>query len=455
VAGRSRRRRAARAAGAAAVVALGLPSGAGAATVHVGTAPEARFAPYGSYAESEAVFYVAAPGERNRLLVAYARDALSVTVTDPGAVVEAGESCVSIDAHTARCRARPDPVGTGPHLQHAEADLGDLDDELRTDRPTPYPIGGVAARGGPGDDLLDGGAGPDELDGGGGRDVLLGGAHGDVLSDGDLSGAEGPLGPASDLMDGGPGRDLVAYAQRTAGVDVDIADARPDGEPGEGDVVRAVEDVAGGEGSDRLRGDGRANLILGGGGADLLVGRDNPPSRLRSNDQLIGGDGDDRLVGGDGADFLEGGPGLDALSCGPGADTVGDPAGGELVEPLCEEVVFFISEDDSFALDPYPYVRSRRAVALRFECPTYELDDGEFFPCHGRILVREAAGARRVLGFGRVSVRRASPPARARVALTALGRRLARRPGGVAATFSVRGYRLPRVAWTIALRTPR
>nr|MDQ5808602.1 hypothetical protein [Actinomycetota bacterium] len=156
----------------ATAVALLLPAAAEAATVHVAAAPEARYRPYGYYSGSEAVFYQAGLGERNRVLVSYSPDARIVTIEDPGAIIEAREGCTLENEHKALCAARP---GSGQSfLQHAEVDLGDLDDEVRTFRSTTYPVGGVAARGGPGDDLLDGGAGPDELSGGGGRDTVLG-----------------------------------------------------------------------------------------------------------------------------------------------------------------------------------------------------------------------------------------------------------------------------------------
>ncbi len=431
-----------------AVALLALPASAGAATVRVDTAPQARYASYGSYSGSEAVFYAAGLGERNRLLVTYSADARVVTVEDPGAVIEAREGCVLENEHKALCTTRPGSSQT--YLQHTEADLGDLDDELRTFRSTPFPIGGVAARGGPGDDLLDGGAGPDELNGGGGRDTILGGADSDVVTDGDRTGASGALEPGPDVLDGGPGTDLVAYAGRQAPVAVDLLDLAAAGEPGEGDTVRDVEDVMGGNAGDRLSGDDRGNLILGGLGDDVLTGRGG-------GDTLRGEGDDDTLDGGSGDDALDGFTGLDAFSCGPGRDSVLDPVGGELLEPHCDSAAFAFGPygEDSIAFAPYPFFRSSRRVAFRTGCPSYEGDDGEFRACTVAITLREASGARRVLGSGRVSIRRESrvPPA-VRVALTPRGRRLASRPGGVPATVTASGRNLPRIGWTITLRAP-
>jgi hypothetical protein len=182
------------------------PTPADAATLLVRPDPDSAFPEEGEPGPTEdEVFYAAAPGERNRLLVAYAGDALSVTVTDPGAVVTPGESCTAVDEHTVRCVPRSGGLST--FLQAVRADLGDLGDEVRTTRPGPAPIGGVRANGGPGDDRLFGGAGPDVLDGGGGRDELYGGAEGDVVTDGDLDGAAGDAGPGADVLAGGGGVD--------------------------------------------------------------------------------------------------------------------------------------------------------------------------------------------------------------------------------------------------------
>ena len=421
-----------------------------AATVSVGATVDNRYPGYGTYGpDNDAALYRAAPGEANRLLVSYAGDAESVTLTDPGATITAGPGCTSVDMHTAVCRA-----SRHPFIQHTEAELGDGDDEVRTYRPTPFPIGGVVAFGGPGDDLLDGGAGSDELDGGGGRDTMLGGAGHDVVTDGDRSGSN----VGSDTLDGGDGLDLVAYRQRTAGVQVDIADGSGDGEPGEDDVVRAFEDITGGSGNDRLFGDDDSNALRGEGGDDLLVGRGGEADADDNwGDRLYGGRGADRLEGGDGEDALDGEGDRDSISCGGADDSVSDPQGGEVIESRCEEVSFYdVEREGGVRFDPHPAKRSRRSAYFRLPCPEYDGEAGEFVPCPGSVKMREASGARRVLGRGRVRYRRAaSTPPLSRVRLTSTGRRLARRRQGVVVTVSIRGRRWQLIAWSIRLRVPR
>ena len=73
-----------------------VPAAAPAATVTVRAAD--RF--------TDEVHYVAAPGEANRLLVSYAGDARSVTVSDRVAVITATGSCTSIDSDRVDPRRR-------------------------------------------------------------------------------------------------------------------------------------------------------------------------------------------------------------------------------------------------------------------------------------------------------------------------------------------------------------
>lgn len=65
-----------------------------------------------------------------------------------------------------------------------------------------------------------------------------------------------------------------------------------------------IENASGGDGDDRIIGNGYANLLVGNAGADRLYGGSGA-------DELHGGVGDDYLVGGRGADLLLGGLGAD------------------------------------------------------------------------------------------------------------------------------------------------
>ena len=436
-----------------ALTAVAMPNTAVAATVTV--RPDLDTVWEGSSEPAyDEVHYVAAPGERNRLLVAYAGDARSVVVSDPGATIAASGSCVAIDAHTARCTARPG--ARVEWLQSTRAELGDLDDELRTTRPGPAPIGGVVADGGSGDDLLDGGAGSDRLDGGGGRDRLLGGDGLDFLTDGDRDGADADGAPAADVLDGGAGVDEVSYRQRTRGVTVSLVDPGPDGAPSEGDLIGAVEDVTGGAGADRLTGDDGDNFLIGHGGRDLLAGLGSrDPDGF--GDRLDGGEGRDRLSGGDGRDMLRGGGGRDSLRCGRHTDVVGDPRGGELLPRDCELVTyaFGVEDEDTLSLEPRPNATTRTSAAFTMRCPSFEARGGELSPCRGLLTLREATGRRRLLGRARFadSGRRAS--FRVRVTLTRLGSRRAARSTGVTTTAFLRGENLPPVSWSFRLSTRR
>jgi hypothetical protein len=447
------------------VVLLGVPAAAGAATVTV--------RPAGQYDE---VHYVAAAGEANRVLVAYAGDARSVTITDPGAVIAAAAPCVALDAHTARCTKRP--AATVEWLQSARVELGDGADELRTTRPGPAPIGGVIASGGPGDDLLDGGAGSDVLDGGGGTDVLLGGDGLDTLRDGDTDSAAGP-----DVLDGGAGSDTVDFAHRNQPVRVDLADAGPDGAVREGDAVRGIENAVGGRGADRLVGDRRPNELRGGAGDDVLIAGaeadtpngaagdtskgaagDTPKGAAGdtpkgageqaagddAGDRLFGGAGDDMLRGGNGADVLSGERGTDLVTCGRGIDLVHEPKRGEWLERGCETIryAFGTANEDSLLFSPHPFA----AVRFSIGCPHREALDGEPSHCDGTLTLREASSARRLIGRGRLVGAFGREARPVRVALTPLGRRLARRHDGVDVTATIAGRGLPTRSWSITLR---
>ena len=435
---------------AAAVAASALclvPELAAAATVTVRLDPDKPFA-------SDEVYYLAAPGERNQLLVAYAGDARSITVTDPGAVIAAQGPCVSLDAHSARCTRRP--ATQDESLHSTRVDLGDGDDEVSTTRPGPGYIGGVIANGGPGNDRLDGGAGADRLDGGGGRDELYGGAEPDVLTDGDRDGAAGDLAPGPDLLDGGPGRDEVRYARRTTAVRVDIGDRAVGGRQDEGDVVRGFEDVTGGAGDDRPVGNDEANDLVGGAGRDVLIARGGGDRSF--SDTLFGGPGADRLSGGDGPDWLRGGPARDRLSCGRGRDVVRRPGRRELLSRACETLRFEFGGDDPVSAEVPAYPKAVRGgtATFLFACPRLASVDGRV-ACNGRLTLREAAHPRRVLGRGRVADDGTHGDFSVLVALNALGQRRIRR--GVRTLVSIRsraGFSepvvVPLLAWTIRLR---
>jgi len=368
-----------------AIVLVLLPApGAFAATASVGEIDtEDRYSP-----TRPALFFSAAPGERNQLAVS--KSTGHVLLRDAGARVLAGRGCTAIDERTVRC---VDP-------SFVSIDAGDGDDAV-TIQSMPQTTTMVRASGGDGADTLSGagslfgGPGRDLLTGspqpcsgycaapvlagGAGDDVLRGGAGSEVLiGDGErpgVFGAEGPdLGSGDDVIDGGGGRDRVDYSERSVGVRVDLGDSAPDGARGERDRLESIEDVTGGSGADVLLGDAGANALVGGPGRDLLSGRGG-------RDSLIGGTGADTLRGGDGNDNLGanvqgdkafGGAGDDRLSpshrgagrleCGSGVDTVAGEPRGQLLSG-CELVGFPFAR-----ISVRPQRRSGGGLRMRWGC---------------------------------------------------------------------------------------
>jgi Ca2+-binding RTX toxin-like protein len=436
--------------------ALFLPVPARAASVHVGDMSEATKFGFITDYDTQRVYYEAAPGERNRVTVAVAEDETSITVTDPGATIEVGRNCERIDAHSARC-ATPGGPDT-PYLSSTEARLGDGDDEARW----AGGVGRLVALGGPGDDLLDGGPGEDLLDGGGGKDRLLGGDGPDVLVDGDRSGARGAAGPGRDVLRGGGGdADVLAYTNRTRPVRVDLLE-RHAGERGERDLTSGFEGAAGGDGSDRIAGTGEDNKLYGNGGADVILGRGNTAvGQGYAGDWLEGGSGRDRLAAGTGSDTVTPGPGRDSVSCGPVReepaefDQVLHPGPADRLAPGCDRVLFDFRGGVGYQslLTAYPVAASSRTLTFDLRC-AYE--DVSRAACDTPVLLREASGAHRLLGKGRLKsapiVDGTGPPDKLeRVVLTGLGRHLIARRHGVLTRVSLPKYFPAPIAWTIRL----
>jgi hypothetical protein len=169
---------------------------------------------------------------------------------------------------------------------------------------------------------------------------------------------------------GGAGTDRLNFAGRTDPVSVMLGGATP------GLTVDTVENVTGGDGSDKVVGDIAANDIVGGAGNDRLSGGDNADQLSGGSgvNVLRGGAGDDTLqaggegdtlVGGSGADTIAGGAGdddisaadgtIDNISCGPGFDTVSADANDNIpADGTCEEVTFAAAVDPTPTPTPTP-----------------------------------------------------------------------------------------------------
>jgi hypothetical protein len=114
--------------------------------------------------------------------------------------------------------------------------------------------------------------------------------------------------------------------------------------------TQGSDELAGGDGNNKLYARGGDDTVDGGGGNDRLRGG-------RGDDTLLGGDGDDRLKGGQDDDYMDGGDGDDRINargdggdpdevvCGPGEDTV-------LLGRNDEVVVAVVANDGEEAAEP-------------------------------------------------------------------------------------------------------
>jgi hypothetical protein len=395
--------------------------------------------------EREHVIYQAAPGEANDVRVS-SIDGTAVRVSDSGATIDAGPGCRAVDAHTAECSS-PD------FLHDANLVLGDMHDRVTSDRLR------LRAGGGPGDDRLEGSPFDDVLNGGGGHDRLSGGAGDDFLSDTDE-----PEAVDSDVIEGGDGSDTVSYILRGPALVIDLQDPAGDGERGENDVLRELENVLGGGGDDTIYGSDDPNALNGGEGDDLLVGRDRA-------DELTGRGGDDRLIGDDGRDSFHSGLGRDEVEGGSGFDNVYHPEPGDSLDcgssrgdrvwtpesprsipRSCERLRYDFNPDG----DPVRRLEIRsQATSVRSTRVTFSL--GCVYPpapagrCErsgGTLRLRNTRGA--LLGLGTIA-NNAARERSVRVAPTGAGRRAVARRRGVVAEVELSGRRLPNATWRIRL----
>lgn len=164
-----------------------------------------------------------------------------------------------------------------------------------------------------GNDALVGSAGDDQIIGLGGNDTLTGGTGNDRLTGG----------TGADALNGGSGVDTAAYDTATAGVVANLRFGSGSGDAA-GDTYISIENLVGGKFDDHLRGDGRANFLVGWDGNDNLYGDDGADilSGDAGRDTLQGGTGNDDLRGGAGDDTLLGDQGADLLKGGDGRDIV-------------------------------------------------------------------------------------------------------------------------------------
>jgi serralysin len=210
----------------------------------------------------------------------------------------------------------------GGHVAVSQTVIGGAGDDVLVGDPITY--------------LIDGGAGNDTITNSGwlvgqaGDDLLRGGMSDDVLTGG----------PGDDTIDGGAGSDLVIYREAPQGVTVDLRIAGPQA-TGQGvDVLTGVEgllDAGGAYAADTFTGDAQSNLLMGGGGDDVVYGLGGDdtitdggfegwdgyePADATTRDYLRGGDGNDQISGGDHFDDLNGNEGNDTVHGDAGDDWV-------------------------------------------------------------------------------------------------------------------------------------
>ena len=127
------------------------------------------------------------------------------------------------------------------------------------------------------DDSIETAGGNDRIEGKNGDDLLFSGDGNDQVfgDDGDDE-IVGGSGLGDDYYDGGSGTDVVRYTSATSGIEVNLAEGfarslQGDAQIGTDTLIR-IESVIGGNYSDRLIGDDKANWFKGGAGDDEIIG---------------------------------------------------------------------------------------------------------------------------------------------------------------------------------------
>jgi hypothetical protein len=254
--------------------------------------------------------------------------------------------------------------------------------------------GADVINGSAGDDTLVGRTGPDQVSGSSGNDLFV---EGPTTSAGTVEGANAN-GLFPDVLDGGSGTDTVRY-NRLLRVTVRLDNNPNDGESGEGDNVKGIENVEASPKNDILVGSSAANTLAGGAG----------------DDDITGGTGADTLLGGGGSDVIDARDNStrDVVRCGDGIDAVvadlqddvevTRSAVPTIGGPACERVERFAADDGPPAQVENKAVRiaAGGSVRLRLACPRKAR-----VACRGTIKLVEARRGRHTLASARYMVKR-------------------------------------------------
>lgn len=374
----------------AALLVVAFPAAAYAGTAEV-EPPVCSAAPAPFSSCSVLVTYTAGASERADVVATSQLldpDRFVVRFRERAGTVDAGAGCSQVSAQEAACEVDQENLAI-------QVRGGDQDDELVAGSPAAV---GAELDGGAGDDVLRGSSLDDTIVAGPGKDIAYGFMGDDLLVDGGTR-------PETDQLRGGAGTDTVSYAGRTDDVTVDLH-SWTGGAPGENDLVSRNENARGGIGNDTLLGSSRPNTLRGGNGDDTIDGRR-------------------------GDDVLRSGQGEDAVRCGVGDDLAGAATVRDLVEPDCERVGVFDTDE---VIRPRTPAEARRPIAT-----LYGLSCGGS-ACRTKMRVVVSPGERRVrpgTALG-ASVQRGDRR-RPSVRLSRAGQRIARRHPGllVRITFTV------------------
>jgi Ca2+-binding RTX toxin-like protein len=321
----------------AATAALAIPAAAHASTISVDG--------------SGTLHYQAAPGEKN--LPSFQEQSGNLVIVEADGIPfnDASGTCSSgYLSYIIEC----------PMPSALDADLGDGNDNAAVSSGFPANVsvriaGGdgadelsnslndnaVSFDGGAGDDDITGGEAADTLAGGPGNDKINGRGAGDNINGGDgndtLNGDGYNTGHSADVIDGGPGLDKVEseWSDPTDSaqplLNVTLGGGADDGQPGEGDDVRGVEQLYVNAGGTYVGTDGPEKI---------WVHQVEQPSTIRGaggDDDIDASDGTDDIDGGAGRDVLDGGFGDDHIVGGAGPDQIhGDTPEGECGVVYCK-----------------------------------------------------------------------------------------------------------------------
>ena len=192
--------------------------------------------------------------------------------------------------------------------------------------------GNDIANGDSGDDSLTGGSGDDFLAGSGGIDQLFGNDGADWLIGGNYAAAGDAVAETSaDTLDGGNDGDILLGDSWSAAAPFDLGteggndlllggggDDLLAGQAGNDKIQAGAgdDDVFAGGGNDNVNGEAGNDELQGGPGNDIVRGGDGNDELFGSlgNDILLGGDGNDGVAGNEGRDLLIGGLGADLMN---------------------------------------------------------------------------------------------------------------------------------------------